>query len=328
MENPAALAGATGSNVDMVHVDAGDDTSEPAVSARPVVPLPGIFNRARFLWAKAVAEDDITGLGKALAYVIINQVADRNTAQCFWSYERFGKALNCSRDSVRRLFRLLEAAGWLRRKIVQSGRGTVIGIEFTIPAERAEGWDRPKHPGGVAPYLHSSVALTAQTHASNPGRGGAEVDTERASTGGKITPYRRSSPPARGVQGCPQRGAGLHPPYHTPNYSKKAAVSTSAAEPRKQVRAEQPASLPDKPHLPLAAVVPFGSDREADWNEWLRRNRFPALAELGVLASDATGRGYETPFRRPPSIDQDNEQDLEARIARRWANWALLRKGA
>lgn len=323
MENPGARAGAAGAKVDATIIDPENDTSDGDCDATPSVPLPGVFNRSRFAWAEAIAASDVTPRAQVLAYVIIAQAADRFSGAVFWTRARFAEALNCSEDTVKRLFRALEEAGWLQRKIAQ-GRGTVVRIIFTIPADRLSTWGgKVHHPAPTEPALTAQGGRKGQYQSAPTGHGGAAEPPDTTRKGGDVTPFRRNVAPVQRVQDCPEKGAGLHPPYITP----KEIPNTRPPERGAQARGGAPSIAqteePERPDLPTAAVAHFGSDREAEWNAWLTANRLPSVAELGVLSSDAKGRGFEVPFRRPPTP----EHFIETRLALRWANWASQRKG-
>lgn len=78
--------------------------------------------------------------------------------------------------------------------------------------------------------------------------------------------------------------------------------------PRHIQRARATAPHPERPMVPIDQ----GSTHEAQWNDWLRRNRWPSLVELDPRYGD----GWAVPLRSPPHPDDP----MENRIAQKWVN--------
>lgn len=83
----------------------------------------------------------------------------------------------------------------------------------------------------------------------------------------------------------------------------------------------QRAGASARPSPQCAKVIAPDSPEEELWGAWLLAKRFPSLAQLGIRSSDSKGRGWDAPFAVPP-IDSD---ELECRIAMKWAGWACSR---
>lgn len=86
------------------------------------------------------------------------------------------------------------------------------------------------------------------------------------------------------------------------------ALSYNKADPKTIQRARATAPLPERPMVPIDR----GSTHEAQWNDWLRRNRWPSLVELDPRYGD----GWAVPLRSPPHPDDP----MENRIAQKWVS--------
>ncbi|WER08949.1 hypothetical protein PUH89_16835 [Rhodobacter capsulatus] len=328
-ENPGALAGATGAKENKAQGFRAQEypAESPAASA---IPLPGTWNRSRFRWLRLInRRKDICPSCKVVAGIVVNEATDNLTGACFLTRAQFAEAAGLSEDAVKRAFRLLEFEGYLLRQPA-SGRGNRSGFVYLVPDARAAAYvigpRRPDADQGtgetqkVATGGGQIVALSGQGHSpytlpGGSGKGGANASYSGPSSGrerGAPVPGKggRDAPPSYSNQNNTNPRAGAHPPARDPQ-ARGGAPSIAQTE------------TPEKPDLPAATVAHFGSDREMEWNEWLAGNRLPSLSELGVLSSDATGRGFEVPFRRPPTP----EHFVETRKALRWAAWAMQRKG-
>lgn len=77
----------------------------------------------------------------------------------------------------------------------------------------------------------------------------------------------------------------------------------------------------ERPSPQCSVCIHPGTDREVEWDDWLTQRKFPRLRALGIPSSDASGRGWDAPFRVPPRADNR----IEVAIAEKWANWATFR---
>lgn len=73
-----------------------------------------------------------------------------------------------------------------------------------------------------------------------------------------------------------------------------------------------------RPFPNRCAVIPFGSEAEAAWDDWYAENRLPSLSEMGVKSSDANGRGWDALSKYPPNQEDHDEIDRTLRHAA-WA---------
>jgi len=68
-------------------------------------------------------------------------------------------------------------------------------------------------------------------------------------------------------------------------------------------------------------VAHLGEHRAEAWNEWLGRNGWPSLSELGQRASDAKGAGWRVPSPIPPK----DRESIGWTIAEKYFAWAAAR---
>lgn len=293
MENPGALAGATGTKSEVEKLqDEGYPDARSESSAQHLV---GDWNRARWNWLKAVtAAPDLPPSAKVLAQVLVTQAADHDSGECLWSTDSFAPAIGASVDTVKRAFRALSVGGWLIRKD-GGGRGNIASIVFiaprSLPRTRAAETKRSK---------------SARSLASS----GQKIEQAALRKQGRAAPFSGHGTRHKTVQPCAKKGSDMHfppiPPYKdTPNNLQRAGDG----------------AYPSKPICNLARVAHFGSEREAEWNAYLEQRSWPSLSDLGVLSSDSQGRGWEVPFPRPPSPSNAFETNLTAR----WVEWAISR---
>ncbi|OWJ78557.1 helix-turn-helix domain-containing protein [Haematobacter genomosp. 1] len=194
VENPGALAGATGADKKASELqsksypDPDDDASPPRL-------LQGNWNSARWRWLEAMLrERDLPAAAKNLATVIVTQAADHATGDCLWHNEGFAEALAVSVDTVKRAFRSLANAGWLIRSDGR-GRGKRAVMVFMMPGNIAQ----------AAPGKRGNHAAAA------PVKQGNTAPISRPENGATL---RVAHP--KTVQPCSEKGAELHFPPHTP----------------------------------------------------------------------------------------------------------------
>ncbi len=303
-ENPGALAGATGANVETsgLHCKDYDDASIGASGS----PLRGDWNRERWAWLAGVnATLGLSPIAKCLAGVIVTQAADHLSGDCLWRNERFADALAVSVDTIKRAFRALADAGWLIRTDGR-GRGNCAVLTLTAPCDLAavQRIAKQGNPARRASTDKGAAAVATSKKGCIP----ASAQSEKQ---GRTAPFSRDNRKRKRVQNCVEKGAELHfpptPPYKdTPNILQKGRVSGAT----------------EKPRLNNPFVAHHGSDRESEWNTYLASRRWPSLAELGVKSSDSQGTGWEVPYRTPPGTHNSFENSLVAR----WVEWAMQQR--
>lgn len=303
-ENPGALAGATGAEIETGEFQA-EDYDDASVGAS-AMPLRGDWNRERWAWLAGVnAMPGLSPIAKCLACVIVTQAADHITADCLWKNERFAVALGVSVDTIKRALRVLADADWLIRTDGR-GRGNCAVLTFTAPCDLAAAQRIAKQGNPARDTLADKGAAAVAT--SKKGCIPASAQPEKQ---GRTAPFSRDNRKRKRVQDCVEKGAELHfpptPPYKdTPNILQKARAS----------------GAPEKPVCNLATVAHHGSERESEWNAYLARQGWPSLAELGVRSSDSQGTGWEVPYRTPPNQHSRFENSLVAR----YFEWAMQRR--
>lgn len=226
-------------------------------------------------------------MAKLIGMTLCDDFAHHETGRCDPFLATLSEALGTSKDSVKRGLADLERYGWIER-IKGRGRGRPSSIKFTA---------RTSAVAVLLPENVHSLADHREGKAAEPMPG----------KGANLPPITKNGVAKKGAK-ITQKGC-------------KSALSHS--EP-KRTKGTRPQHSDEKPVLNNPAVAHFGSDREAEWNRYLVERGVPSLEALGVLSSDADGRGWEVPFRRPPS-----EHDaITTSITRRWVCWAIKRMEA
>lgn len=144
MENPGALAGATGAN-EKADKLRSKEYPQRRPEARPV-PLPGVWNSARFGWLRVIRKSNLSPNAKVLACCSVHDAADRLSGACHWHRSHFAEACGYSEDTVKRMFRELEEAGFLIRTQARR-RGSRRRLVFMVPGDLAASVHRNTHEG-------------------------------------------------------------------------------------------------------------------------------------------------------------------------------------
>ena len=299
-EKPGALAGASGAIGKAQRLQSKHYTDAPAAARR--VDQNGNWNRARWGWLRAITGDgDLSPMARLLAHVLATQFSHHETAHCAPGTDTLADALCTSVDTIKRALRDLAAAGWLIRTEGR-GRGNRSEIFFlggnnVVPmicqkGLEASGHDRPK----AVP-----APITRHEKGSNP----APVYDREGAT----------------KKGADMRGKG-----------GKTALAYIKADPKNIQRAGQPtetaiskrstgrmdwtsydrATEPEKWERSLCEIK-RGTYAEDAWNDWLTRQGFPTLMQIGLRNGVD---GWAVPFRMPPRPDGDR---FEISLSEKWA---------
>ena len=261
-ENPGALAGASGANVDTKSVVPQHYSDAPGGARR--IDQNGNWNRGRWAWLKAVTGDgDLSPMARLLAHVLATQFSHHETAHCAPGVDTLADALCTSVDTIKRALRHLASAQWLI-KTEGRGRGNRSEIFFlggnnVVPmicpkGPEVSGHDRPK-------------AAPAPTKRHEKGRNPAPVYDLKSETqkgadmrgkGGKSAPsYIKADP--NNIQRAGQPSQTDHP-----------KVSSGRPDYSAYDRATAPETWSG-----VLFTIKRGGNAEAAWNDWLTCHGFP-----------------------------------------------------
>ncbi|MGA0541045.1 helix-turn-helix domain-containing protein [Neotabrizicola sp. VNH66] len=304
-ENPGALAGATGADVDEENIHPNDTPKLPIVASGNG--LRGEWSKVRWGWKRAVKRDArLSKTAKLIAVTLVDEFANHANGRCNPFIATLGEATGDPERTVQRALGDLEACGWIIRS-KGNGRGRPSSITFTSDSAK----------GAIAP---PNVSEITARHTDNRG---ADMSKGVPSVAPVRGAYRVPETAQKGVTGGgshsePRKNQKLRAYAQTP------AGGASKIDRIPATHTQLPSRIPERPQLNLAAVAHHGSDRERVWDDWLRRRGFPKLVDLGVKSSDAEGRGWEIPCRYPPT----EHNAVESMMAHRWATWATARMEA
>ncbi|WP_310459358.1 helix-turn-helix domain-containing protein [Ruixingdingia sedimenti] len=302
MENPGALAGATGADVDEENIRPDHSPKLSIVASGDG--LRGEWSKVRWGWKRAVKRDArLSKTAKLIAVTLVDEFANHANGRCNPFIATLGEATGDPERTVQRALGDLEACGWIIRS-KGNGRGRPSSITFTADSAK----------GAVAP---PNVSEITARHTDNR-------DADMSKTVPPMAPIRGAyRVPETAQKGVTSGGSHSEPRKNQKVRAYARAPARGASPPDRiaAAPAHPPNGMPERPRLTLAAVAHLGSDRERVWDEWLRRRGFPTLAELGVKSSDAEGRGWEIPCRYPPT----EHNAVESMMAHRWATWATAR---
>lgn len=96
-----------------------------------------------------------------------------------------------------------------------------------------------------------------------------------------------------------------------PNLVKE--IGKYAREARAPTREAEPRPLPH-----CRTCIPHGSTSEDAWDRWLQARGYPRLSDLSAPVGD----GWDAPWPRPPSDDED---DWKVKATEKWAAWHMSR---
>ncbi|MFI0394928.1 helix-turn-helix domain-containing protein [Paracoccus jiaweipingae] len=285
-ENPGALAGATGADL------LSEKEHRKASLKRPHTAsgngLRGEWGKARWGWKRAIRRDErLSRAAKLIGLTLVDDFANHATGRCIPFVATICEATGDSERTVQRGLGELEACGWIVRS-KGHGRGRPSAITFT--ADPAKGAIIPENVTEMA--AHQDAGRAAYTAKRVPPA--APLHTTKS---------------AKGVPEMAEKGATRGGSHSEPRMNQNARAGADA----------RASGAAQRPVTNLQAVAHHGSDREADWNRWLSGRGYPTLAELGMKSSDAQGRGWEVPFRRPSGGGH------ELRITEQYFAWAMSR---
>lgn len=246
------------------------------------------WSQARWTWKRAACRDTVLSDGaKLLAVTLCDTFAHHETGFCNPRIDTIAEALGKSDRAVQRALAELRAAGWIDIRHGR-GRGKTSQILFLSGGDPA---------AFASPEKVTPMAAREAERAPEKVTNAVQTAPEKVTA---ASPFAEEK-----VTDMARKGDATVTPYIEPKNNQK----TRAQAERKS---ERPV-----PHL--CHVAHFGTDAIADWDRWLASHRLPTLEALGILSSDDRGRGYDVPFRRPPSA----EDALTTRLALRWADWAV-----
>ena len=247
------------------------------------------WKSGRFKWLSAVRRDDrLSDAAQLLAVALTLDFAHHETAFCNPSIGTLSKHLRKCERTVQRAMLELRKALWIN--VWQAtGRGNQNSRVTFL------------HGDGLAKVKGKNNVVNLSLGASESPTNSSDQEAE--------SPTNLSSKPDKFVQ---------------PLYNKdKPVLNHSAGACARETAPTGVCDQVERPSPQCRKVAVENGEDEAEWNGWLSKRGFPTLRELGRRSSNAQGRGWDVPFRRPPSTDEKIAQS----IAMKFFQWCAHRKG-
>lgn len=199
---------------------------------------------------------------------------------------------------------------WPSYKTIADATGkSVKTVQRAIKDLELLGWFEVVRGNGVGHNTEYRPSAGTILRASSAREKTAKIVTLYPTKGSQNLPERRSDLSIEGRQICP------------PNSEKEKINKPTARE----GQASQVGSYP-----PIALV--FVSDQQAaqlsQWRDWLQRNGFVSLEELGTRSVKSGRSGHALPGYWPPAFDSEREIESLDFFRRRSANMAQGNPGA
>lgn len=240
------------------------------------------WSKERWAWLRALtACGDLSPMARLVGQTLAVGFANSETAECRPSVAAIMKAVAASKSTVMRALADLADAGWIVR----------LGGES---------------PSSVARYRFEPIP-------QRRGKPASEMTSERVS---EMTPERVSEMTTERVSDLTRTGViSDRPP--TPPYKEYPNMNQNPRPKYLPISTRRLLSKGPRPAPHLQAVVPYGSDAEEEWEEWLQAQGFPPLGQIGRRVENGMLSGWDMITARPPK----NPEAFEWGLAVKFAQW-------